>query len=166
MEPPQIVEFPGKEVCGVRLRMSHRGDRTSELWRGFRTKLAEASLLPVEAYSLRVYDESHSFSNFDQAAEFDKWAAVDSDLNRELSESLERLIVPPGRYAVFVHTGTAMDAPNTFRHIFGVWLPASEFEVDSRPHFEILPPGYDPFDPHAEEEIWLPVREQEKESTL
>jgi AraC family transcriptional regulator len=166
MEPPRIVEFPGKEVSGVRLRMSHGGDRTSELWRGFRSRLAEASLQFVAAYSIRVYDESYSFSTFDRGAEFDKWAAVDSNLNPELSESLERLVVPPGRYAVFIHKGTAMDAPRTFRNIFGVWLPASNFEVDSRPHFEILPPGYDPFDPRTEEEVWLPIRERQEASTL
>jgi len=146
--------------------MSLTDDGTSELWRGFRSKLAEASTRPVTAYSVRVYGEDHSFSSFDPAAEFDKWAAIESDLNVANTESFETVIIPPGSYAVFKHKGTAMDAPKTFTHIFGVWLPTSVYEVGNRPHFEVLPPGYDPFDPNAEEEVWLPIRECQEESTL
>ena len=166
MEPPRIVEFSGKELSGVRRRMSLADDRTSELWRGFRSRLAEALTRPMTAYSVRIYGEDHSFAGFDPAEEFDKWAAIESDLNVAIPKNFETVVIPPGRYAVFKHKGTAMDAPKTFMRIFGVWLPTSGYEVDSRPHFEILPPSYDPFDPNAEEEVWLPIRKGQEESTL
>ena len=103
---------------------------------------------------MKVYDEGYSFENFDPAAEFDKWAAAEVS---EPNEGFETLEVPGGEYAVFIHHGTAAEAPRTFRHIFGEWLPASGFQLDARPHFEILPRGYNPFDRTAKEEVWIPI---------
>ena len=109
-------------------------------------------------YSVKVYDASYSFSNFDPAAEFDKWAAVAVPDEVEVSGSLEDLIIPPGLYAEFVHVGPASAAQQTFGYIFGQWLPASGFDLDLRPHFEILPEGYDPFDVDATERVLIPIR--------
>ena len=44
------------------------------------------------------------------------------------------------------------------KHIFGRWLPQSEYELDDREHFELLPEGYSPVDPEAEEEVWIPIK--------
>lgn len=153
---PEIREFPGKLLAGVRRRTSFVNDLTSELWREFR--LREASIdhrVGSESYSVKVYDPAYSFADFNPAAEFDKWAAA------EVSEPVggfETMEIPAGQYAVFIHRGTAAEAPRTFGYIFGEWLPGSAYALDWRPHFEVLPPGYDPFDPTAEEEIWVPIR--------
>jgi AraC family transcriptional regulator len=37
-------------------------------------------------------------------------------------------------------------------------LPASGYELDDRPHFEILGERYKNNDPDSEEELWFPVR--------
>ena len=63
-----------------------------------------------------------------------------------------------GLYAVFVHRGPASSGEKTFRYIFGIWLPASEYVIDDRPHFEILGEKYKHDDPDSEEEIWIPVK--------
>jgi AraC family transcriptional regulator len=71
---------------------------------------------------------------------------------------MESLILRGGKYAVFLHQGPANAFQSAFQHIFGNWLPNSEFDLDSREQFEILPPGYRPDDPNAEEEGWIPVK--------
>ena len=158
MDQPEIRECAGKLLAGVSRRVSFVDDRTSEIWRDFRAREdAIDGRVGREAYSVKVYDSGYSFASFDSGAEFEKWAAA------EVSgpcEGFEMLAIPAGQYAVFVHKGTAAEAPGTFGNIFGEWLPRSEYELDRRPHFEILPAGYDPFDPDAEEEIWIPVREK------
>ena len=156
MMSPEIRESPGKLLAGVRRRTSFVNDVTSEMWREFRSR--EASIehrVGGESYSVKVYDPSYSFANFDPAAEFDKWAAA--EVNESIGE-FETMEIPAGQYAVFIHKGTAAEAPRTFGYIFGKWLPGSEYALDQRPHFEALPQGYDPFDPTAEEEIWIPIR--------
>ena len=158
MNSPEIREIPGKLLTGVRRRMSFVSDRTSEIWREFRAREKEISgRIGNESYSVKVYDSGYSFANFEPAAEFDKWAAAEVS---GTFEGFEMLAVPAGRYAVFIHKGTAADAPRTFGYIFGEWLPSSGYELAGRPHFEVLPAGYNPFDAEAEEEIWIPVKEK------
>jgi AraC family transcriptional regulator len=154
---PDIRNFPGKLLVGVRRRTSFVNDLTSELWREFRSR--EASIegrVGSESYSVKVYDPGYSFANFDPAAEFKKWAAAEV---AQQADGFETLAIPPGKYAVFIHKGTAMDAPRTFSEIFVEWLPNSHHALDQRPHFEVLPRDYDPFDPNSEEEIWIPIRD-------
>jgi AraC family transcriptional regulator len=44
-------------------------------------------------------------------------------------------------------------------YIFREWLPNSnKYELDSREHFEVLPPDYDAQDPDAREQFWIPVK--------
>ena len=157
MTEPKICEFEGKLLAGVRRRMSLADDRTSEIWREFRSREKEVQhRVGKESYSLKVYDTGHSLAVFAPAVEFDKWAAAHVTAQTDEFESVK---IPPGKYAVFVHHGTPADASRTFGYIFGQWLPGSGFELDERPHFEVLPEDYSPFDPNAEEEIWIPIRE-------
>ena len=159
IEEPKIIDFPETRLLGSRVRTSFVNDRTSELWRGFRPIAPTISgRIGGEMYSVKVYDASYSFSNFDPAAEFEKWAAVAVPDEVEVSGGLEDLIIPPGLYAEFVHAGPASAAQQTFGYIFGQWLPASGFDLDLRPHFEILPEGYDPFDVDATERVLIPIR--------
>ncbi len=157
---PKIIDFPETRLIGSRVRMSFVADWTSELWRGFRMITPTiAGRIGGVSYSVKVYDASYSFAAFDPAAEFDKWAAVAVNSDADVLDGLETLAIPAGRYAEFVHVGPASSAPRTFRYIFGEWLPASEFELDLRPHFEILPEGYDSFDEDAMERVLIPVRQ-------
>ena len=45
-----------------------------------------------------------------------------------------------------------------FQYIFTNWLPNSEYELDNRPHFEILGDKYINGSADSEEEIWIPVK--------
>jgi AraC family transcriptional regulator len=158
MNQPEIRDFAGKLLTGVRRRMSFVNDRTSEIWREFRAREKEISGRGGnESYSVKVYDSGYSFANFDPAAEFDTWAAAEVS---EPTGEFQTLRIPAGTYAVFAHKGSAAEAPRTFGYIFGEWLRHSGFELDDRPHFEVLPAGYDPFSPEAEEEIWIPIQEK------
>ena len=153
---PEIREFPGKLLAGVRRSMSFMVDRTSELWREFRSIEDEIEgRVGDDSYSVKVYDQSYSFASFDPAAEFEKWAAAEVC---EPCDGFDNLEIPAGKYAVFLHKGTAADAPQIFGYIFGEWLPRSEYDLDIRPHFEVLPRGYNPYSPDSEEKIWLPVQ--------
>jgi AraC family transcriptional regulator len=159
IEEPEIIDFPETRLIGSRIRMSFVNDRTSELWRGFRPVASKiAKRIGSESYSVKVYDASYSFSSFDPSAEFDKWAMVAVSDDAEVSDGLESLTIPGGKYAEFIHVGPASAAPRTFGYIFSQWLPASEFELDLRPHFEILPEGYDPFSVDGTERVLIPVR--------
>ena len=70
---------------------------------------------------------------------------------------MQTLILEEGTYAVFDYKGSGNDN-RIFEYIFGTWLPQSEYELDKRPHFEVLGEKYKNNDPDSEEEIWIPIK--------
>jgi len=92
----------------------------------------------------------------DPDATFTKWAAVEVTPEGNLPEGMARYTLAGGLYAVFHHEGPASDI-STFMYAFGTWLPGSAYTLDDREHFEVLPENYQPMDPNAEEDIWIPI---------
>jgi AraC family transcriptional regulator len=78
-----------------------------------------------------------------------------------IPKEMEPYLLPEGLYAVFNYKGAASQGANMFRYIFGTWLPASDYLLDNRPHFEILGEKYKNEDPESEEEIWIPIKTKE-----
>ena len=68
------------------------------------------------------------------------------------------MIIPAGRYAVFTFVGNEQMAPAFFEKIYGEWLPNSVYDLDDRPHFEILGTKYKRSDPTSEETVWIPIK--------
>ncbi|GAA4344786.1 GyrI-like domain-containing protein [Flaviaesturariibacter amylovorans] len=157
MEAPIIRQLDATTLAGLRVRMSASDNRIPQLWQSFMPRRRALAAASGGLYSVEVYDPGH-FDAYDPQRLFDKWAAVAVAPDAPLPEGLERLAIPAGTYAVFTHRGPAATAPATYAHIFTQWLPASNYRVDERPHFALMPYGYRPDDPDAEETIWIPVR--------
>ena len=148
--------LPPTLLVGMRRAMSQAADATSELWRAFRPRANEVQHRATdEMISMRIYPGS-ARDVYDSHASFWRWAAVEVTSHGDIPDGMEPYTMGGGRYAVFKHHGPATDL-GTFRHIFGEWLPESGYQLAHREHFELLPPGYDPRDPDATEEIWIPV---------
>jgi AraC family transcriptional regulator len=70
---------------------------------------------------------------------------------------METFVLSGGEYAVFDYKGSSNDS-SIFQYIFMNWLPNSGYNLDNRPHFEVLGEKYKNNDPTSEEEIWIPIR--------
>lgn len=147
-----------KKLVGKRMIMSLVDNKTSLLWREFMLRRTEiTNSVGIELYSMQLLSPAY-FENFNPAAEFEKWAAAEvTDFNK-IPEGMEGFELPGGLYAVFLYTGAASEGAKVFQYIFGEWLPASEYVLDDRPHFEILGEKYKNDSPDSEEEIWIPVK--------
>lgn len=157
---PRIESINEKNFAGNRLTMSFAENRTRELWQSFMPRRRETSnAVGSELYSIEVYPPEF-FQRFEPDALFEKWAAVEVSSFENLPRGLETLTVPAGLYAVFLHHGPASEAIITYTYIFQTWLPASEYELDARPHFAVMGERYNNEDPDSEEEIWIPVRKR------
>jgi len=139
--------------------MSLAQNKTAELWRSFMPMRREIkNTISSDLFSMQVYDPSYDFENFNLHDSFDKWAAVEvTDVN-SIPNGMETYTLPGGLYAVFLYKGAASEGEKVFRYIFGTWLPASAYTLDSRPHFEVLGEKYKNDSPDSEEEIWIPIR--------
>lgn len=121
-------------------------------------KASIKNALGTDLYSIQVYDDLHHFKNFAPEAEFIKWAAVEVANFENIPNGFSVFDIDSGLYAVFLHKGPAREFPKTMQFIFAQWLPQSEYELDDRPHFELLGEKYKNDSPDSEEEVWIPIR--------
>lgn len=161
MTEPRIEHLDIKLLVGTHITMSLANNQTASLWRTFMPRRHEVQHRKSTDYiSMQVYDEART-EMFSPTTLFEKWAVVEVESLNEVPEGMEGYTLNGGLYAVFEHQGPASSAPLIMRYIFGEWLPSSNYLLDQREQFEILPEGYDPLDPKAKEEIWIPVKEKE-----
>ncbi len=147
-----------KKLIGQIIKTSLANNRTFELWKKFMPRRREIkNNLNTDLIAMQLYDKDY-FKNFDPKIEFEKWATVEVKNFDDVPNEMETFTLKAGVYAVFLHNGAASEGEKTFRYIFEKWLPGSEFELDGRPHFEILGEKYKNEDAASEEEIWIPVK--------
>lgn len=115
-----------------------------------------ANRLSTELISLQTYPARY-FDAFDPSVDFEKWALAEVTDAGNVPDGMQTFALPGGVYAVFLHKGSSADT-RTMQYIFTNWLPASAYELDDRPHFEVLGANYKNADPDSEEEIWIPIR--------
>ncbi|MBI1308071.1 MAG: GyrI-like domain-containing protein [Bacteroidetes bacterium] len=153
---PQIKKSKEIQLIGMHLQMSLSENRTPELWRKFMGKKSEIkNVESTETISMSVYPQGY-FNAFNPNMKFDKWAAIPVSSVAFVPDEMKAVIIPSGMYAVFNYKGLSTD-PSIFRYIFNTWLPESDYQLDNRPHFEILGDKYKNNDAESEEEIWIPV---------
>lgn len=154
---PRIEVSNEKKLVGKRLVMSFADYKVGELWKSFMPGRKEiTNNLTNDLVSISVYSPTH-FADFKPTNEFEKWAAVEVANFHNVPREMETFVLPGGLYAVFDYKGLNTDN-SIFQYILGTWLPASGYDVDNRPHFEILGDKYKNNDPASEEEIWIPIR--------
>jgi AraC family transcriptional regulator len=158
---PRIENISEKKLIGKRLKMSFAENRTMELWKAFMPLRNEIkNRVNQDLISMQIYNEAFSFSNFDINAEFEKCAAAQVTDCDNIPDGMEAFSLSGGLYSVFEYKGLNTDT-SIFQYIFGTWLPASEYVLDNRPHFEVLGAKYKNNDPESEEEIWIPIKLKE-----
>lgn len=159
---PRIEILSPKKLVGQRIRMTIASDRTFELFRGFMPRRHEIKNgTGTELFCLQVYDKDPGFNNFTIHTPFEKWAAREVEDYEDIPAGMEAHDLPGGLYAVFNYKGTPDAFPETWNYIFHTWLPGSKYLLDDREHFEILGEKYKLNDPESEEEVWIPVRNNE-----
>ena len=155
----RIVSLPKKLLVGQQLEMSISANRTFELWSSFMPIQKELSnKVDQNFYSIQVYPHQPDFSQFNPNAIFTKWAAVEVTDFANIPDNLKPFTLQGGLYAVFLHKGDTQAFMKNIQSIFGEWLPNAEYQLDHRPHFELLGEKYKNNDPNSEEEIWIPIR--------
>jgi AraC family transcriptional regulator len=156
---PRIERIAQKKLVGKRLTMSLVNNKTGLLWQSLMPRRKEiAHKLNNDLISMQIYPASY-FSAFNPNTEFEKWASVEVDRFEGWPTDLETFTLEGGLYAVFTYIGSSKDS-SIFHFIFGTWLPNSVYELDNRPHFEVLGEKYKNNEPTSEEEIWIPVKEK------
>lgn len=154
---PEIKTHPELFLAGHSLEMSFSDNKTFQLWNQF---MPERKKIPNQAsdllYSLQEYSPEF-FTDFRPEKIFRKYALVPVIHPDQLPDQFISYRIQEGLYAVFHYKGNPANAKPFYDDIFRNWLPRSSYELDHRPHFEILGPAFKYNSDDSEEEIWIPV---------
>ncbi len=122
------------------------------LWKRFMPRRKELkSAINAEFIALQVYSD---FNNFEK--QFDIWACIEVSGLEAIPEGMTDFTIPKGEYAVFLQKG--MNASATYQSIMTQWLPNSGYEIDDRPHFQIMGEKYKNGSPESEEDFYVPIK--------
>ena len=153
---PTIKTFPTTKFIGKNLSFTNSDYRAFELWSSFMPRRNEIqNAIESDLYNIQINPIGFSFGINEP---FVKWAAVPVYNFDFVPVGMETLEIQDGLYAVFQYKGDQSNSPAFFNAIYTGWLPASNYELDNRPQFEILGAKYKTSDPNSEEEIWIPVK--------
>ncbi|MBO0341844.1 GyrI-like domain-containing protein [Flagellimonas profundi] len=158
---PRIQTLPAMLLVGKKSITSFANNNTFELWQSFSPRKKEINhAIHSGLYAVEIYPTTTFFQNFDPTREFQKWAAISVSKIDKIPEGMQSLTVPEGLYAVFPYKGKPSEAMETFRYIYGDWLPNSEYEMDRRPYFALMGDKYKGEHPESEEEFWVPIKKK------
>jgi AraC family transcriptional regulator len=154
---PRIEILPEKKSIGKRITTSLANNKTSELWQSFMPRRTEIqNTITSDLFAIQIYDATY-FEAFNPNTVFEKWATLEVTDFDNIPAEMESFTLSGGLYAVFEHKG---HSTAIFDYIFSNWIPNSKYDLDHRPHFEILGVKYKKEDPNSEEEIWIPIKEK------
>ena len=108
-----------------------------------------------DVYDLIIYPKDY-FLTFNPTIHFKKHALVEVLNLENVPEEMESFTLPKGKYAIFTFKGYVPNQAN-FEYIFSEWLPNSEFNLDDRPHFDILSEKIQQKSNDAFQEVWIPI---------
>lgn len=157
---PKIITLSEKNLVGMRIETSISNFGSPQLWQTFMPRRKEIeNRIEGAYYSIQVYPAGFQMKDFTPTTLFDYWAAIEVESEPSPPSRMESFKLPGGAYAVFIHRGPMSTFQQTLGYIHGQWLPNSEFELDERPHFELLGDHYlGPNNPDSEEEVWVPIK--------
>jgi len=152
---PKIITIPKKEIIGLSAitQMGAHQD-IPFLWKTFMPRKQEINntvskaLIAMQIFSLQ--DDGQPKANYTI------WACTEVNGFSKLPKGMETYTIPKGEYAVFVHKG--MNASATYLQIMNEWLPTSGYEIDDRPHFQVMGDKYKNGSEASEEDFYVPVK--------
>ena len=156
---PEIIQLEEKKLIGKSRIMSLAGDTTKELWQSFMPhRKAIPHRVDEKLYNMKIFESGFDVKRLIASTPFQKWAAVEVGSFEREREDFESYTIKGGLYVMFLHQGPASRFHETLEYIHMEWMPSSDYQLDDREHFERFDEHYNPADPNAVEEVWIPIK--------
>lgn len=155
---PRIEQINEFLIIGEKTETSIQNDNTFHLWNQFIPKIKTIPNRKGDYFvSMQLYDPDF-FHIFTPDRKYEKWAAVEVHDLHPAHSHFHQFTIPGGFYAVFTRDGS-LESRQVFYHMYTVWLKNSCYELDNRPHFEILDKDYK-VNENEKEEVFIPIRKK------
>ncbi len=157
---PEIVRIPSATFVGIHQKMSIIKNSTVDLFRAFMPRRHEvANRVDTKIIDLRVYDKDY-FNSFNPKSIFTKWACVQVSRAEHLPYKMACYYIKGGLYARFSAPENPTNPSDIFQFIFSEWLPNSKYQLDNRPHFDILNDHQKNIPSSGTQQIHIPILSQ------
>ncbi|WP_435359850.1 GyrI-like domain-containing protein [Haloarchaeobius sp. DFWS5] len=149
LENPRVEHRDGFSVVGLSTRATSETDLSAH-WADFDARHNTYADLTDSREAFGVeYDfdtDTDSFTYF---------AGIEPSPTASVPSDAERVDVPAGTYAVF--TTRIEDIGETMDRVYDEWFPNSNYARANGPEFEHYGPDFDPADPDATLDVYVPV---------
>ena len=171
---PQVVNFGEIILQGPLIRVNNDFSVITNTWPLLFNKVnaIPERMLPEQYYQVGLWPDDYESTGFSVMCACELTPSIPNtsehlihsdtssvpeiyiDSNRELPI----LILPPARYLKFVHKGRSCDIPTTYKYIYGIWLPKSDYRISLPFEFEYYGEEYlGPDNENSVSEIYIPL---------
>lgn len=152
---PKIVEMDALTLVGMSCFGNNANREFSKIWELFlpRMETIPKALATGRSFGVELYPAEYSSTGM----WFYMAAREVSDLS-EMPLDMVAKIIPPATYAVFTHTGPIERLPETYRHGYRTWLPASPYESAAWFDLELYGDRFKGDAPDSEIDVCIPVK--------
>ena len=155
---PRVVRRPAFHVVGMAERFTPTSTRIPELWGRFAPRIHEIQHRRG-LHTLGVSLDTEPGMGGDVT--FTYLAGVEVETGTEVPEGMTAAAIPANTYAVVTHTGHISRLPDTVRHVWGRWLPASQYRHVPAPDFELYDPErWDPATGDGDVDLYVPIADE------
>jgi AraC family transcriptional regulator len=154
----RIVRKPAFHVVGMAGVFTPTSSKIPELWGRFAPRIHE---VPHRRglHTLGVCVDADP-ETIDEVG-FTYLAGVEVDRIADVPDGMIAKAVPANLYAVLTHTGHLSRLPDTVKHIWGRWLPASRYRHVAAPDFELYDPErWDPGTGEGDVDLYVPIADE------
>lgn len=159
---PEIKTVEPFDIVGLPLRVdAGKHHEIGALWgqlHGRKGELPDADTAYGYCWCDKSRAEAEGAADPDADYAFHYVAALPVEGEIDVPEGMERFTIGGGRYLVFTHRGGMDTYPQTLAAIHGEYLPASEYEHDTRGDFELYDERWSE-DPETNEfDVYVPIK--------
>ena len=163
---PEITVTDRVRLAGIRFRTDDAARDCPGMWEQFTRMLASCpDILPPgtvlnagNRYGVFEAEESCTAAWFNENSGAGVFLGIEIPDGLSIGNRLEEKVLPGGKYAKFVHRGTAGELIDTYHYIWGVWFPKSGYRLAGRDDFERYTERFlGTEDENSEIEIYFPV---------
>jgi AraC family transcriptional regulator len=152
---PVLEEKDAFQVAGVMTLVNDDRTVVSQLWEMFARELegVESAVKPQNYYGIVCYPEDWERRGFLYMA------AVETESSDVTSSALVVKVIPPLKYATFIHKGLSKDLRLTLDYIYQTWLPKSGKSLSRPLEIECYGQDFRGFDDEEfERRVYIPIR--------
>lgn len=133
---------------------SNQNSEIPKLWTEFYKRIGEIKARKNLNSALGVCEHVSNLSN---SSKFRYIVCVEINSLDSIPENMVSHIVPTNQYAVFTHKGPATELSKTYRYIYGIWFPKSDYKPITSDDFELYDQRFND-DNDSEMEIYIPIK--------